>query len=212
MRTICLLFVMVFLASCARVESNVQNFSNLPMDYKGKRVAVLGYPKEIDKSLEWNSYKPTFEREFQKQGFVLSDAENADYIAFVTYGIGAPQTSTQIGSVPIYGQTGGGTTTHSGTVSSYSGGSANYYGSSYTMPTYGVVGSSTYSYNTTSYTRTVAINLVEKVSNRKIFESKATSTGSCGIIGKVINEIAEGMFKKFPSGSGRVVVHLKGKC
>jgi len=182
------------------------------MDYKGKRVAVLGYPKEIDNSLEWNTYKPTFEREFQKQGFVLSDAENADYIAFVTYGIGAPQTSTQIESVPIYGQTGGGTTTHSGTVSSYSGGSANYYGSSYTMPTYGVVGSSTYSYNTTSYTRTVAINLVEKISNKKIFESKATSTGSCGIIGKVINEIAEGMFKKFPSGSGRVVVDWNSKC
>ena len=181
------------------------------MDYKGKRVAVLGYPKKIDESLEWNSYKPIFEREFQKQGFVISDAENADYIAFVTYGIGAPQTSTQIGSVPIYGQTGGGTTIHSGTVSSYGGGSANYYGNSYTMPTYGIVGSSTYSYKTTSYTRTVAINLVEKGSNKKIFESKATSTGSCGIIGIVMNEIAEGMFKKFPSGSGRVVVGVKGK-
>ncbi len=103
-------------------------------------------------------------------------------------------------------------TTHSGTLSSYSSGSASYYGSSYTMPTYGIVGSSTYSYNRTSYMRTVAINLLEKGSNKKIFVSKATSTGSCGILGKVINEIAEGMFNKFPSGSGRVVVNLKGKC
>ena len=108
MRTLCLLFAMVFLASCAQVHSNVQTFSNLPMDYNGKRVAVLGYPEEIDKSLEWSSYKPTFEKKFQKQGFVMSDAENADYIAFVTYGISAPKTSTHIGSVPIYGQTGWG--------------------------------------------------------------------------------------------------------
>ena len=173
----------------------------------------MGYPKEIDKSLEWNSYKPAFEKQFEKQGFLISSIDNADYVAFVTYGIGDPQTRTHVGSVPLFGQTGGGvTTTHSGTVSSYSGGTANYYGTSYTMPTYGIVGSSTYSYNVTTYIRTVAINLVEKGSNRKVFESKATSTGRCGIIGDVINEIAEGMFRKFPSGSGRVVVNGKGEC
>ena len=81
------------------------------------------------------------------------------------------------------------------------------------MPTYGVVGTSNFSYNVTKYTRTVAINLVEKGSNKKVFESKATSTGSCGIIGKVIEEIVVGMFKKFPSGSGRVTVKWgAGRC
>ena len=204
---------MLFLTSCARLTADVQNFSILPLDYVGKRLAVLGYPEKINKSLEWNSYKPVFEKQFWKQGFVISSLDNADYVAFVTYGIGDPQTSTHIGSVPVYGQTGGGTTTHSGTVSSYySGGYASYYGTSYTMPTYGVVGTSTYSYDATSYTRTVAINLVEKGSNKKLFEGKVTSTGACSMIGEVIDEIAESMFQKFPSGSGRVVVKSEADC
>lgn len=210
MRNLSWFLVILFLASC--VQSNIQSFSNLPANYAGKRVAVLGYPKEIDESLEWRSYKPAFEEQFRKQGFVISTVENADYVAFVTYGIGGPQSSTHVGSVPIYGSTGGGTTYHSGTISSYTGGSANYYGSSYTMPTYGVVGSSTYSYNVTNYTRTVEINLVEKGTDTKVYESKATSTGRCGIIGEVIDEIAESMFEKFPSGSGRVSKGGKFNC
>ena len=194
MRILSLLLAVLFLTSCVR--ANVQNFSALPLDYVGKRVAVLGYPEKTNKSLEWQSYRPFFEEQFRKKGFVISSVDNADYVAFVTYGIGDPETSTHVGSTPIYGSTGGGFTTHSGTVSSYRGGTANYYGSSYTMPTYGIVGTSTYSYNVTKYTRTVAINLVEKGTDKKVFESKATSTGRCGIIGKVIDEIAEAMFTK----------------
>jgi hypothetical protein len=87
---------------------------------------VLGYPKEIDESLEWKSYKPAFESQFQKQGFVISNEEGADYIAFVTYGIGDPKTTPNAKSVPIYGSTGGGTTYHSGSVSTMSGGYGSY--------------------------------------------------------------------------------------
>ena len=100
----------------------MQSFSNLPSTYVGKKVAVLDYPKEIDESLEWKSYKPAFESRFQKQGFVISNEEGADYIAFVTYVIGNPKTTTNVGSVPIYASTGGGTTYHSGSVSTMSGG------------------------------------------------------------------------------------------
>lgn len=68
------------------------------------------------------------------------------------------------------------------------------------------------SYDVTNYTRTVAINLVDKKTNKKIYESKATSTGRCGVIGEVIDEIAEAMFSKFPAGIGRVEVLGKFDC
>lgn len=106
---ICLL-ALVALSACARVQANVQSFSNLPQAYAGKKVAVLGYPKETKDSLEWKSYKPAFEAQFAKQGFIVTDEDNADYIALVTYGIGEPKTTTQVGSIPQYCQTGGGTT------------------------------------------------------------------------------------------------------
>ncbi len=208
---VCILLILA-LSGCARVNTNVQSFSNLPETYAGKKVAVLGYPKEIDDSLEWKSYKPAFEKQFEKQGFIISDEKSADYIALVTYGIGEPKTSTHVGSIPQYGQTGGGTTYHSGSVSTYSGGYGSYSGSSYTMPTYGIVGSSTYSYNVTNYTRTVSVHLVDKATDKKVYEGKATSVGSCGLIGEVIDEIAEGIFQKFPAGSGRVVVEGKFDC
>ena len=90
--------------------------------YVGNKVAVLGYPKEIDESLEWKSYKPEFESRFQKQGFVISNEEGAHYIAFVTYGIVGTKTTTNVGSVSIYGSAGGETTYHSGSISTMSGG------------------------------------------------------------------------------------------
>lgn len=212
MHRLVLVMAIVLVSACAQVVANVQSFSNLPANYVGKKVAVLGYPKEIDESLEWKSYKPAFEKQFAAQGFVITNVTDADYIAFVTYGIGAPQTSTQVGSVPLYGQTGGGTTYQSGSVTSLGGGYGSYSGTTYTMPTYGIVGSSTYSYNVTKYTRTVAIDLVEKGTQKKVFQNKASSTGSCGVIGEVIDEIAEAMFEKFPSGSGRVRVDGKFDC
>jgi hypothetical protein len=206
------LLAVLAIAGCARVQSNVQSFSNLPVKYLGKRIAVVGFPKEIGDSLEWKSYKPVFERQFQAKGFVISGTESADYVALVTYGIGQPKTTTQVGSIPQYGQTGGGTTYHSGSVSTFGGGYGSYSGTSYTMPTYGIVGSSTYSYNVTRYTRTVAINIFDKTTDKKIYESKATSTGKCGVIGEVIDEIAEAMFQKFPSGTGKVTVEGNFDC
>ena len=211
MRFIMGLIAMLAFSGCM-VKSNVSSFSILPEKYSGKSVSVLGYPKEINDSLEWRTYKPIFEKQFQQKGFIISAENYADYVAYVTYGIGGPQTTSHVGSMPIYGSTGGGTTYHSGTVSTMSGSYGSYSGSSYSMPTYGIVGSSTYSYTKTNYTRTVAINLVDRKSGEKVYESKATSTGSCGMLSEVMDEIAETIFKKFPKGSGTVTVSGKFNC
>ncbi|WP_052657460.1 DUF4136 domain-containing protein [Thalassospira sp. HJ] len=212
MRILMVILGMLLLTACVRIQATVQSFSDLPNDYPGKTLAVIGYPDELAESLEWKTYKPIFEARFMEKGFVISLPNEADYLAFVTYGIGDPQTSTEIGSVPIYGQTGGGTTYHSGTVSSYGGGYGSYSGTSYTAPMYGVVGSSTYSYDVTTYTRTVFIDLFDAETEQKLYESSAVSSGSCGVISEVIDEITEAIFTKFPSGSGRVTVPAKSDC
>lgn len=85
----------------------------------------------------------------------------------IDYGVVGSRQIT--GSTPIYGQTGGGTTYHSGTASAYgTGGSAYgaYNGYSYTAPTYGIVGSVPYS-----------ITLHDRFFHLKIFDAKK-STGS----------------------------------
>jgi hypothetical protein len=58
----------------------------------------------------------------------------------------------------------------------------------------------------------VSINLENSSTGKIIYESKATSTGSCGLIGEVIDEIAEAIFQKFPSGSGQVKIEGKFNC
>ncbi len=88
------------------------------------------------------------------------------------------------------------------------------------MPTYGVVGSQAYSYNVTTYTRNVAVDIVTAGSLKdgspsKIYESRAVSKGSCSQMPEVIDEILEAIFKEFPGESGRsrkVIIPGKFDC
>jgi len=172
------------------------------------KLFILGYPAEINETLEFANYKKMFEREFLKLGYGLVDNQDAsDNTVFISYGINDGKTSTQVGSIPMYGQTGGGYTTHSGSV--YSGSSYGHYsGSSYTMPTFGVVGSSAYSFNKTSYTRNLAMDIIKTVSlnsskPNKIFEGRIVSSGCAPQINAVMQALVDAMFKDFPGISGK---------
>ena len=150
-------------------------------------------------------------------GFSIAPEGSADYIAFVSYGIDGGTEQTGVTSTPVYGQTGGGTTYSSGTVSSYSGGYGSYSGTSYTMPTYGIVGSSTSSYSYTTYKRSLALDIVEAATVEdgepvKVFEGRLTSSGSCGIMREVIDEMIEAIFTDFPNANGKIVIPSKANC
>jgi hypothetical protein len=134
---------------------------------------------------------------------ITQDAGQADYVALVSYGIGEGKTSDV--TTPIFGQTSGGSTYSSGTVYG-SGGPTTYSGSTYTMPTNGVIGSR--SSTSTTYTRPVAIDNVDGSSLRsgkpgKIYEMRARSTGTCSVITEVFDEILEAMFHDFPGENGK---------
>ena len=212
-----MLATLVLLSGCMRVVSNVTSFSNLTVPATGQSVAVVGYPEETNSSLEFKSYRHKFEEKLRLNGFAIAPEDTADYIAFVSYGIDTGTEQTGLISTPVYGQTAGGTTYSSGTVSSYSGGYGSYSGTSYTMPTYGIVGSSTSSYNYTTYKRNLAIDIVEASSVDsgepvKLFEGRLISSGSCGVIKEVIDEFIEAIFTDFPNANGQITIPAEYNC
>ncbi|PLX62146.1 DUF4136 domain-containing protein [Sedimenticola selenatireducens] len=211
-----LILCLTFLSGCMGiVRTTTTTFHGKGHEQRGS-IFVAAADAQVNGSLEFSHYKQLVEEKLITIGYTLSPtAEKADFIALVAYGIDNGKTS--IVSTPIFGQTGGGTTYSSGSVYGY-GGSASYSGTSYTMPTYGIVGSSTSSQ--TEYTRAIALDIVDAKSiesgkPEKLYEMRARSTGSCSSINGVFDEILEAMFKSFPGDSGKsqtIEVPWDGSC
>jgi hypothetical protein len=203
-----------------RLVADVTAYSSTS-NFAGKKIHLSAYPVEKNSSLEWQSFRQKISNKFMLQGISITDLKSADYVAFVSYGIDDGTTSQYTYSTPIFGQTGGGTTTHSGSVNTY-GSSSNYgygtySGTSTTMPTFGVVGSRINTASQTNYKRNLAIDMVtasslESGNPEKVYEGRLKSTGYCGSIGEVIDEMIDALFIKFPSGSGRVTVPSVVNC
>jgi hypothetical protein len=199
------------------VHSKVSVFHKITEQHKGKSVVVLPFKKDLENSLEFENYKKIIENNLQKYGFnIVQEKDTSDLIAFVTYGIGGGK--QEIVSSPILGSTGGGTTYSSGTVSTPGVGYSNYSGSSYSMPTFGVVGSRTDSI--TRYTRQLAMDLVEtstleskKVN--KVYEGRVKSTGYCSVVLEVMPQMLQSMFLGFPRRNGTsetIKMPYNGNC
>jgi len=211
--------VLTLLSGCAAVQTTVNTKTTtfyIPEYKNSGTIAVVAAEAAVNSSLEFAHYKKQFEQKLAVNGYtIVSNPAEAQYIGFVAYGIDNGKSS--IVSTPIFGQTGGGATYSSGTVYG-SGGNATYSGTSYTMPSYGVVGSVASS--ETMYTRAIALDIVDaqslkKGNAKKIYEARAKSTGSCSVIAGVFEEVLEAMFKDFPGINGKVrnaEVPFKGGC
>lgn len=197
-----LLFCGAFLQSCAHVRGTTTSFY-VP-DYRPSgSIAVIAADESVGQSLEFQLYKKKIEQRLSAVGYRIVPISTSDQVAIVAYGIDTGQTSTI--SVPIFGQTGGGTSYQSGTVYG-SGGSASYSGTSYSMPTYGVVGS--YTGSQTTYARAIALDIVNIPKTKTapiqpIYQGRVISRGTCGAIAEVFDEMLEIMFKNFPGESGK---------
>lgn len=211
--------ILTLLSGCTAVQTTVNTKTTtfyIPEYKNSGTIAVVAAEAAVNSSLEFAHYKKQFEQKLAANGYtIVSNPAEAQYIGFVAYGIDNGKSS--IVTTPIFGQTGGGTTSSSGTVYG-SGGSATYSGTSYTMPSYGVVGSVASS--ETMYTRAIALDIVDaqslkKGNAKKVYEARAKSTGSCSVIAGVFEEVLEAMFKDFPGINGKVrsvEVPSKGGC
>ena len=194
--------IAVLLAACAqRVETNVTEFHSFQAPPRGKTFILIPY-KSQQGSLEWKSYADLVAAQLEKNGLVRSDkVYGTDYAVFLAYAIDDGHTS--VSAAPVYGQTGGGTsTTTSGFV-----GRTPVSVTSYTPATYGVTGY--VPVESTVYGRAVRITMIDvgqSLADNKpapVYEATATSAGSIGNLNVVIGPMIEGVFKDWPGPSGK---------
>jgi hypothetical protein len=192
------------LAGCATKVGTTKTVYYADEHAQRGSISVVAHDSKLNNSLEFSPKRKVIEKYLTNVGYrVVDENSNPDFIAFVSYGISNGETETS--SVPIFGQTGGGTTYHSGSVNSY-GSFGNYSGTSYTMPTFGIVGSQTVS--NTYYTRNIAIDIVlasslGNESPKKMYEIRGKSVGSCAVIESVFESITAAMFEDFPGENGK---------
>lgn len=215
LRLFVLLVVGSVLVSCTVVQSDIARFSNLS---KGDSGTFFMVPlKTQEGSIEYQTYANSVANKLNEKGFSrVNDLSNADYAVTIDYGVSGK--SEVSGSTPIFGQTGGGTTFHSGTVSSYSYGSSGYgmySGTSYTQPTYGVVGSIPYNY--TKHYRYFHLKMYDAKQSKEgklvsVYEGTVKSAGSSSNFFTVSECIIEALFRNFyNSGTEQLEVDAS-KC
>lgn len=196
----------LFLCGCSAVNVTVGSYSTLPGGQQSGKLAVMGNPAAIEDSLEFKAYKKTFESHFANEGFEITDDINqADYVAFVNYGIGEGETKTRSYTNPVYGAVGEGVTQQGG-ASASDAIMANQSGETYKP---GASGAVTYDTKTTShtvYTGHLNVDLFEiKQSGlgEKVFETKLASKGTCGRLAAVMDEWIGALFLDFPETNGK---------
>lgn len=213
MRLLFVLAIGLMVSGClSAVQTKFTPYHSLTLEDTGKTVIVAPGMEELKGSLQFDAFKAKLENRFREAGYGVTDeVAYADYIAFFSYGIDGGTTTTRTQSMPIYGQIGGGTTYHSGSLSGYGSGGygyGSYSGTSYTMPSYGVVGSNTYSYDVTTYNRVIQLEMIDREAFdsqriRKVFEATLTSRGSCGQIAGIMDPLLDALFQDFPGESGK---------
>jgi hypothetical protein len=112
--------------------------------------------------LEFREYAAYLRRGLAQAGYSESATlDQADLAIFVSYGIGDAKEQAYSYSMPVYGQTGGGTYNFSGTTYSDYGGTATTYGTATQTPQYGVVGSEQFSGTTLTYLRYLSVDVFD---------------------------------------------------
>ncbi len=183
-----LVAVFVFSGCASKVVSDVSVFHKLkPMTEK--TIVIFEKYSSQEDSLEYDSYKNKILTYLNKNNYF--EGNDANIIVKFDYGVGEP--TQQFGSSPIYGTIG---------YSSYIRYNADGVGVLVRRPIHGVVGTDNYSYNV--YDRFLTLNMIDKTTNKSIYEGKVVSTGGQNSILLVIDELIESLFFSFPGNSGTV--------
>ena len=196
------LLAILFLASCRSlpVRSEVTRFHRLPAVGNGETFFIANLTDPGD-SIEGTEYAGHVAAHLTRYGWQLVDPskKDPDYMVFIGYGHLDSSGRTVENTRNVYGQRGGGTTYHSGSVTG-SGGSASYSGTSYSVPQWGVVGTQTTSH--TVYDRYLFMTIRTWKEKETVFESRTFSTGKAGEIAQVLPQMIDALFKEFPGESG----------
>lgn len=202
--TIMLFAIQLMLLGCAHVVSNVTSFHELPSNGLDRTYKFLPMEGQ-DGKIEYEVYANRISKKLEGYNYILEKGSvDPDYFVLFNYGIGGGGTIS--GSMPIYGQTGGGTSYTSGTVSTNYGGYGSYSGTTYSMPTFGQVGSIPYSIR--QHDRVLNLKIISSKESKAgkakvVYEGRVQSSGSSGEIAVVLPSMIEALFRDFPGNSGK---------
>lgn len=206
-RLLCAALLSIGVTGCTQIRSEVTRFHTLPAKGAGETFVILPYTSQ-EGSLEFQQYASLVERQMVLRGYrVATKSAPFDYAIFIDYAMDGGRTTTS--NVPIWGQTGGGTSYSSGSVMgnygtrSYSG---TYTGTTYTAPTYGVTGH--VPVTNTTFTRVLTVNIVDGKQSTKDnlvtrYEGRVRSAGSTANLPQVMPFMIEALFRDFPGVSGQ---------
>ena len=180
------------------ISTRVEGFSTLPSTKRGyyKMVFIVPFEGQDVKSLAWRKNKDTLVQQLKWKGYLeVSSQDDANYIAYFGFSIDEGERITTNYSIPQWGVTGYSGANTYGTI----------YGNSYSAyttltPTYGVTGYSQYSTTKLVFTRSAKLAIDDKETGNRVFESVASSTGSCHSFTPIAPYIIASILHDFPKG------------
>jgi hypothetical protein len=160
--------------------------------------SFIFHPLEDQKtSLEYKQYSEVITGHLQQAGMALGRGES-DYVLEFTYGISGSKEVSE--STPIIGRTGSSSSTIIGNTVHHN-------------PTYGIVGSQ--SYSSTEYVRAVTLRIFKTNSGIReqipVYEAKLTSAGSSSHVAAVFPAMMKALFAEFPGKSGHSAIRTMSR-
>lgn len=206
----------LLLASCSGgVHANVESFSTMENSFRGETIAVAPYDEQQG-SLEFASHAKKLEAKLAAAGMRVvpydPKASPPRYVAFLDFSIDGGREVPYSYSVPQWGPTGVTSSTTTGVISPY----GTYSGSTTYQQSYGVTGYNQVSGTETQFTRYLYIDIMEVKQNGDVaqaYESRLVSSGSCGSLTAVMDNLLTAAFENFPrETSGEVVARAPVDC
>lgn len=183
----------VVLAGCAAPFFADVNSYRDNTDHPGTRYVIVSAIKDVGEGdLQFREAAGYLERALASKGYIrVEEPAGADLAVCMLYGIGDPTEQYYSFSSPVWGQTGGGTSSFTAhTVGTF--GSSRTTGTVTQQPTYGVVGYQSAVGSYTSFTRFLSVTAIDlrvfadKKEIKEVWKTEVTSTGSSGDLRRVL--------------------------
>ena len=206
------LIATIALGGCAAIKPQLRSVTTTfgdPAFKPGGTVAVIAADAAQNNSLEFTHFKELIADRLAASGYaVIGDVASAQQIAIVSYGIDNGRTERV--TVPVYGQLNG---LFYGSGTLFYGGRHGATGANlYSMPQYGIVGTSTDSF--TTYSRALALDIVDGPSFRanatkKLLELRTRSEGGCATMAVILPSLVQATFAVFPGEYGKARMDVR---
>ena len=208
------LFVMSGCGGGRRLEVAVNGFQNSKVAMPSHATYVVQPASARETDLEFQEYAQLVEKQLDTRGLQKGESKSADIKVYIGYGIDDGTAHNFAYSSPVYGQTGGGTSTFSGTSFSNKGTTTFSSGTVQTQPTYGVVGSASHGGSYSVYKRVLVIEAIDAQKSQSdsavtpIWKGEAISKGSSDDLRRIMPSLIEAAFKHFGEDTKKAIRHV----